>query len=242
MDNLEAVIAEAKKFGLSGTIDSGAVISVGVKLAAFVNKLPGLKGKEKSELVVAAIIKCIDEMGAAGDEATKARLKDTARVALPSAIQAVIDVSNGKFSIKKVKASTLLSWFSCAASSAVSIAASSGLLNKEQVKAAENVLEKVEKVEKVAAKLEGGASVNGEAKELVSAGVLPVAEVLPVAMVKVEEAVAAAVAPVAAAVAVPVAEVPVPAAAPVAAPVAAVAAAVAEVPPPAGEVPPPAGN
>ena len=248
MDNLEAVIAEAKKFGLSGTIDSGAVISVGVKLAAFVNKLPGLKGKEKSELVVAAIIKCIDEMGAAGDEATKARLKDTARVALPSAIQAVIDVSNGKFSIKKVKASTLLSWFSCAASSAVSIAASSGLLNKEQVKAAENVLEKVEKVEKVAAKLEGGASVNGEAKELVSAGVLPVAEVLPVAMVKVEEAVAAAVAsvadvpaPVAAVAAVPVADVPAPVA-DVPAPVAAVAAAVAEVPPPAGEVPPPAGN
>ena len=233
MDNLEAVIAEAKKFGLSGTIDSGAVISVGVKLAAFVNKLPGLKGKEKSELVVAAIIKCIDEMGAAGDEATKARLKDTARVALPSAIQAVIDVSNGKFSIKKVKASTLLSWFSCAASSAVSIAASSGLLNKEQVKAAENVLEKVEKVEKVAAKLEGGASVNGEAKELVSAGVLPVAEVLPVAMVKVEEAVAAAAASVAD-VPAPVADVP--------APVAAVAAPVAEVPPPAGEVPPPAGN
>ena len=248
MDNLEAVIAEAKKFGLSGTIDSGAVISVGVKLAAFVNKLPGLKGKEKSELVVAAIIKCIDEMGAAGDEATKARLKDTARVALPSAIQAVIDVSNGKFSIKKVKASTLLSWFSCAASSAVSIAASSGLLNKEQVKAAENVLEKVEKVEKVAAKLEGGASVNGEAKELVSAGVLPVAEVLPVAMVKVEEAVAAAAAsvadvpaPVAAVAAVPVADVPAPVA-DVPAPVAAVAAAVAEVPPPAGEVPPPAGN
>uniref|UniRef100_A0A6C0BIN5 Uncharacterized protein n=1 Tax=viral metagenome TaxID=1070528 RepID=A0A6C0BIN5_9ZZZZ len=226
MSNLELVVAEAKKFGLSGTIDSGAVISVGVKLAAFVNKLPGLKGKDKSELVVAAIIKCIDEMGAAGDEATKARLKDTARVALPSAIQAVLDVSNGKFSIKKVKASTLLSWFSCAASSAISVAAKAGVISNEQVKAAENVLEKVEKVEKVAAKLEGGASVNGEAKEIVSAGVLPVA------MVKVEEAVAAAaVAPVAAAVA-PVAaaaaaEVPVP---------------VAEVPPPAGEVPPPAGN
>jgi hypothetical protein len=230
MDNLEAVVAEAKKFGLSGTIDSGAVISVGVKLASFVNNLPGLKGKEKSELVVSAIMKCIDEMEAAagGEKGRFENLKDTARVALPSAIQAVIDVSNGKFSIKKVKASTLLSWFSCVASSAISVAATAGVINKEQVKSAEKVLEKVENVEKVAAKLEGGASVNGAAKEVVAA---------VASDAKVEEAV---VAPVAA-----VAEVPVPAAVaevPVPAAVAEVPPPAAEVPPPAAEVPPPAGN
>ena len=184
MSNLETVVAEAKKLGFHGVVDSGVVISVGVKLAAFVNNLPGLKGKDKSELVVSALVKCLDEMGAAGDEAAKARyehLKDTARLALPSAIQAVLDVSNGKFSIKKVKVSTVLSWFSCVASSAISVAATAGVINKEQVQSAEKVLEKVEKVEKVAEKVEGGASVIGEVAKLDEVKAV-VAEVLPPAV------------------------------------------------------------
>lgn len=227
MNNLELVVAEAKKLGLSGTIDSGVLISVGVKLASFVNNIPGLKGKDKSELVVSGLVKCIDEIASskgADEKALYENLKDTARVAVPSAIQAVIDVSNGKFSIKKVKASTILSWFSCMAASAVSIAASSGVLTQDQVKTAGNVLENVEKVEKVVEKVEGGASVIDEIKEIasdVAAEVLPVVaaeaeKVLPASvveqvMVKVEDALDVAEKPVAAEVPEPVAaEAPVP--------------------------------
>lgn len=225
MSNLEAVIVEAKKLGLSGTVNSGIVISVGVKLATFVSNLPGLKGKEKSELVVSALVKCLDEIEASSacDEAAKARyehLKDTARVAVPSAIQAVIDVSNGKFSIKTVKASTILSWFSCISSSAVSVVASTGLINAEQVKEAEKVLEKV--AEKVAVAASGevekiaGAPVSGEPKEVEK--VVEVKEVEKVADVEkvaeaavngeAKEAVVVVVEEAAAEVPVPVAEVP----------------------------------
>jgi hypothetical protein len=233
MSNLELVVAEAKKLGFSEKVDSGVLISTGVKLAAFVNNIPGLKGKDKSELVVSALLKCIDEIAAskgAEEKALYENLKDTARLAVPSAIQAVIDVSNGKFSIKTVKASTLLSWFSCMASSAVSIAASSGVLTQDQVKAAGNVLEKVEKVEKVVEKVEAGASVIDEVKE-VAADMLPAVaaeaeKVLPASVVeqvmaKVEAAVA-------------VAEVP----APVAEVVVVELPAVAEVPAPVAETPP----
>lgn len=219
---MEVVVAEAKKLGFSGKVDSGVLISTGVKLASFVNNIPGLKGKDKSELVVSALVACIDEIaaGKGGEEkAVYENLKDTARLAVPSAIQAVLDVSNGKFSIKTVKPSAILSWFSCVAASAVSVVASTGVINKEQVKAAEGMLEKVEKVEKVAEKIEGGASVIGEAKAAV-AEALPaaVAEVLPTAVVeavvaKVEAAVSQPKEEPVAEVPAPVAEVPAPVAA-----------------------------
>jgi hypothetical protein len=159
------------------------IVSVGIKLAMFVNGISNLKGKEKSELVISAIVQCLDEIDSKTskgpeDKLRYEHLKDTAKTAVPSAIQAVIDVSNGKFSIKKVKPSMILSMFSCFASTAVSVAALSGVITKDQATAADSALDKVEGIEKAVVAAEAAVAAVAEEPAVAAVAAAPAAVAL----------------------------------------------------------------
>lgn len=134
MEHLEGLASEVRVLLSSGGVDSGVLISVGVKLAVRVNALKGLSGVQKRDLVVKVLSRALENMKAeelkkASEESSQVtsiearynQLQSVARDAVPAAIDAAIDASRGKLNLKKIKPSVLLKYCSCFAATAISV-------------------------------------------------------------------------------------------------------------------------
>lgn len=201
MEHLENLVSEVSPLlKARGAVDSGAVISVGVKLAARVNALKGLSGLEKRDLVVAVLIRALEKMKAeelkkaaeesslvTSIEARYTQLVMVVRDVLPAAVDAAIDAARGKLNLKKIKPSVLLRYCSCFAATAVSVLSSAGVISGEDAKKADLIVRKVENVSvQVVEKVEAAAAAAGVSlpgsEEPAAAVPVPVAEpVVPAA-------------------------------------------------------------
>lgn len=170
MEHIDGLVAEVTPLLKAvGAVDSGALVSVGVKLAARVNALKDLSGAQKRDLVVVVLIRALgilkaEELSkAAGEcsqvesiEARYSKLESVVREAVPAAIEAAIDAARGKLNLKKMKPSVLLRYCSCFASQAVAVLSSAGVISAEDAKKADLIVRKVENVSlQVAEKADG---------------------------------------------------------------------------------------
>jgi hypothetical protein len=160
MEQLEALVSEVRPLlNSGGGVDSGVLISVGVKLAVRVNALKELSGVQKRDLVVKVLSRALDNMKGeelkkvAGEsslvmstEARYSHLQTVVKDAVPAAIDAAIDASRGKLNLKKIKPSVLVKYFSCFAATAISVLSASGAISGEDAKKADLVVRKVENV------------------------------------------------------------------------------------------------
>ncbi len=186
MEHIEGLVSEVTPLLKIGpTIDSGVLISVGVKLAVRVNALNGLSGVQKRDLVLVVLSRALDNLKAdelkkAGAESSQVesigaryeKLQSSVREVVPAAIDAAIDAARGKLNLRKVKPSVLVKYCSCFAATAVSVLSSTGVISAEDSKKADLVVRKVEnvslqvaeKVETVTAAAEAAAPVPAEEK------------------------------------------------------------------------------
>lgn len=127
--------------------DVAAVIRVGGLLAAKVNTLTNLSGKEKGKLVADALKAAFDELekneavGLTEEnlKALKARfdqLKAAVDDVLPASLELAISAARGGLDLKKVKPSFWVHLGSCCAKAAVSVLAKEKLISEETAKKA----------------------------------------------------------------------------------------------------------
>lgn len=178
MEHFNSLVAEASALVESQArgVDAGVLISAGVKLAVRVNALTQLNGVQKRDLVVAVLLSALEKVEkkeketASPEESTAIakkydHLEQTVRSAVPSAIDAAIDVARGKLNLKKVRPSVLLRFCLCFSKQAVSVLNDAGLISDEAEKKAELVLRKAEALEeKVGEKLDDVAGVSAPAE------------------------------------------------------------------------------
>ena len=249
MDPIPTLVADVKSaLAATNPLNAGSLIKAGVKVCLDSKALIGLPHDHKVGLLAKAMVTALTEMKekelAACSEDQKAAVNDryahlalVAESGLPSVLETVHEIFSGKLNlaslVSQVKQApgSWLRWFSCVATSAVSVVAAAGLVSEKQAADAVSAVKKVEeapkKVEEVAEKVE---SVVAQAKAAVPA-LAPVADAVAAVVAKVEAA-ATAVVPVPEAASVPAPAVPEAVAVPASAPVAAEAVAV---PAPAAE-------
>lgn len=137
--------------------DVVAVIRVGGVLAAKVNTLTELSGKEKGKLVADALKAAFDELekneavGLAEEKlkALKARfdqLKAAVDDVLPASLELALSAARGGLDLKKVKPSFWIHLGSCCAKAAVSVLAKEKLISEETAKKAADAVATVETV------------------------------------------------------------------------------------------------
>lgn len=160
MEHIEGLVCEVTPLLKMGpTIDSGVLISVGVKLAVRVNALNGLSGVQKRDLVMVVLSRALENLKAeevkkAGAESSQAesiaaryeKLQASAREVVPAAIDVAIDAARGKLNLRKIKPSALVKYCSCFAATAVSALSAAGVISAEESKKADLVVRKVENV------------------------------------------------------------------------------------------------
>ena len=134
--------------------DVAAVIRVGGVLAAKVNTIANLSGKEKGKLVADALKAAFDELekneavGLTEEnlKALKARfdqLKAAVDDVLPASLELAISAARGGLDLKKVKPSFWVHLGSCCAKAAVSVLAKEKLISEETAKKAADAVETV---------------------------------------------------------------------------------------------------
>jgi len=137
--------------------DVAAVIRVGGVLAAKVNTLTNLSGKEKGKLVADALKAAFDELekneavGLTEEnlKALKARfdqLKAAVDDVLPASLELALSAARGGLDLKKVKPSFWVHLGSCCAKAAVSVLAKEKLISEETAKKAADAVATVETV------------------------------------------------------------------------------------------------
>ena len=244
MDPLPTLVADVNS-ALSDvtTLNAGSLIKAGIKVCIDSKALIGLPPDQKVGLLAKAVVTALNEMkekelvGCPEDQkadvnARYAHLALVAESGLPSVVETVYELFSGKLNIGslisqvKQSPSSWLRWFSCIATSAVSVVSATGLVSEKQANEAAALVKKIEEapkmVEEIADKVE---AVAAQAKAAVPA-LAPLADAVGDAAEKIEAA-AVAVAPAPAPA--PVASAPAPEAAP--APVAPAPAPVVETAP-----------
>jgi len=206
MDPLLTIVADVKvTLSATSPLNAGSLIKTGVKLCLNSSVFVGVNHVQKVGLLTKAFIIALTEMkekelaGCSDDQ--KAAVNDryahlalVAESGLPAVLETVNEIFSGKLSLKSLaeKPASCLSYFSCVATSAVSVAASVGLVSEKQAADAMSVVKKVEeapkKVEEVAAKAE---NVLEQAKAAVPA-LAPVTDAVSAVVEKVEAAAAPA--------------------------------------------------
>ena len=137
--------------------DVAAVIRVGGVLAAKVNTLTNLSGKEKGKLVADALKAAFDELEkneAVGlnEESLKAlkarfdQLKAAVDDVLPASLELALSAARGELDLKKIKPSFWVHLGSCCAKAAVSVLAKEKLISEETAKKAADAVATVEGV------------------------------------------------------------------------------------------------
>jgi hypothetical protein len=137
--------------------DVAAVIRVGGVLAAKVNTITELSGKEKGKLVADALKAAFDELEkkeAAGLteenlKALKARfdqLKAAVDDVLPASLELALSAGRGGLDLKKVKPSFWIHLGSCCAKAAVTVLVNEKLISEETAKKAADAVATVETV------------------------------------------------------------------------------------------------
>ena len=137
--------------------DVAAVIRVGGVLAAKVNTIANLSGKEKGKLVADALKAAFDELekneavGLTEEnlKALKARfdqLKAAVDDVLPASLELAISAARGGLDLKKVKPSFWVHLGSCCAKAAVSVLVKEKLISEETAKKAGDAVATIETV------------------------------------------------------------------------------------------------
>lgn len=167
--------------------DVAAVIRVGGVLAAKVNTIANLSGKEKGKLVADALKAAFDELekneavGLSEEnlKALKARfnqLKAAVDDVLPASLELAISAARGGLDLKKVKPSFWIHLGSCCAKAAVSVLVKEKVISEETAKKAADVVATVETVAAaaVADEVKPVAAVADEVKPVAVAVAVPV--------------------------------------------------------------------
>ena len=157
MDPLPTLVADVKTV-LSDTnpLNAGSLIKAGVKLCLDSKSLLALPHDQKVGMLSKAMLtalmelkekelaKCSDDQKAAVND-RYAHLLLVAESGLPAVLETVHEIFTGKLNLSSLKqsAASWFSWFSCVATSAVSVAAATGLVSEKQ---AAEIPKKVEDV------------------------------------------------------------------------------------------------
>jgi len=157
MDPLPTLVADVKTV-LSDTnpLNAGSLIKAGVKLCLDSKSLLALPHDQKVGILSKAMLialmelkekelaKCSDDQKAAVND-RYAHLLLVAESGLPAVLETVHEIFTGKLNLSSLKqsAASWFSWFSCVATSAVSVAAATGLVSEKQ---AAEIPKKVEDV------------------------------------------------------------------------------------------------
>lgn len=123
---MDTLIAQVKQ-DLSGSeVSTSSLVRVGIALAVRVNKFAGLKGAEKQELVLKAILMVLEEKKAvalklAAEQGLPTKsiedryslLLSVTKEAVPVAIDSAVAAARGSLNLKKVVPPRILKWFVC---------------------------------------------------------------------------------------------------------------------------------
>jgi hypothetical protein len=121
--------------------DSETVLRVGVDVATKVNKIKGLKGSEKKQLVLdviqKAMQKCEEKEKVGMTETTEVtkrwlQLRTTVNAVLPVSLDLVVLAARGGFNFKKLASRTWLQYCCCFLKSAVDVAVPASVLKKAE--------------------------------------------------------------------------------------------------------------